>query len=181
MLHQTALSSNRLCCPANLDKGPSKPDFFFQSELCVFFLAVQPAENARPQAVVFKLNEHTPALVCTFELVMSEQEGGIDSEQFNSMNEDRNRYVDLNFVSSDEKEGSKCDEINRSEFPKKVESHANAGNISNDTHGSAKCSSRGKQTAVFPRPTKPDANFKGKRHDHSLSDSHSIQKETERP
>ena len=67
---------------------------------------------------------------------MSEQEGGIDPEQFNIMKEDINRFVKLNFVSLDEKDGSKCDE--RSKFPKTLESNGNTGNTSNNTQGSAK-------------------------------------------
>ena len=60
----------------------TRDNVFFQSESCVFFLAVQPADNKRPQAIVFNLNEHAAALVSMFELVISEQEGGIDPEQF---------------------------------------------------------------------------------------------------
>ena len=69
-------------------------------------------------------------------------------------------------MSPDEKDGSKCDE--RSEFPKTLESNGNAGNISNDTQGSAKRAIRDKPRQPFSPDivTKPDANFKGKRKDH---------------
>ena len=62
-------------------------ELVFQSQECVFVLAVQPTENEEAQAVVFSFNydTYTPALVPIDELVWSVKVDDIDPQQFTRM------------------------------------------------------------------------------------------------
>jgi len=60
-------------------------ELVFQSQECVFVLAVQPKENEEAQAVVFSFNYDTPALVPIYELVWNVKVDDIDPQQFTRM------------------------------------------------------------------------------------------------
>ena len=59
-------------------------ELVFQSQVCVFVLAVQPTENEEAQAVVFSFNYDTPALVPIYELVWNVK---VDILTLNSLQE----------------------------------------------------------------------------------------------
>jgi hypothetical protein len=59
-------------------------ELVFQSQECVFVLAVQPTENEEAQAVVFSFNYDTPALVPIYELVWNVK---VDILTLNSLQE----------------------------------------------------------------------------------------------
>ena len=60
-------------------------ELVFQSQECVFVLAVQPKENEEAQAVVFSFNYDTPALVPIYELVWNVKVDDIVPQQFTRM------------------------------------------------------------------------------------------------
>jgi hypothetical protein len=57
----------------------------FQSQECVFVLAVQSTEIEEAQTVVFSFNYDTPALVPIYELVWNVKVDAIDPQQFTRM------------------------------------------------------------------------------------------------
>lgn len=75
-------------------------ELVFQSQECVFVLAVQPTENEEAQAVVFSFNYDTPALVPIYELVWNVKVDDIDPQQFTRMKWEVDKCIKAHFLSS---------------------------------------------------------------------------------
>ena len=132
----------------------TKDKVLFQSQECVFFLAVRPTGDEQPQAVVFRFNPDTPALVPISELVCNENVGDIDPQQFAIMKHEVDKFIKARLLlsSSDGRNHEQNNGTGKSECAKQIETIE----IANETSGCGKGSEKRTTRRKLKQPFSPN-------------------------